>query len=96
MDQSPTPTALLPSLAFAPAVAPSSERIPCDLLTVVDAAARLGVGKTAVYSLIRRRDIAHLRIGRSVRLREADVAAYLLSSRVEARDRRRYGRYPQA
>ncbi len=74
----------------------SFNTIPSDLLDIPEAARKLGVGKTAVYSLITRGDIAHHRVGRRIRLRELDIAAYLSSSRVEARPHRPYGCYPPA
>ena len=69
---------------------------PTDLITAADVASRLGVAKSAVYEWIARRDIAHHRVGRLIRIREADVAEFLNRNRVDYAPRRRYGRYPEA
>ncbi len=47
------------------------------MLTVKDAAARLGVPAKTVYKLTAERQLAHYRIGRSVRIDEADLARYM-------------------
>ncbi len=70
--------------------------VPRDLITAAEVASRLGVAKSAVYEWVARRDIAYHRVGRLIRIREADVAAFLDRNRVESAPRRRYGRYPQA
>ena len=46
------------------------------MLTVKDAAGRLGVPAKTVYKLIEERQLAHYRIGRAVRIDEADLARY--------------------
>jgi excisionase family DNA binding protein len=68
-----------------------------DFLTVTEVAMHLGVAKTAIYGWLARGDIAYHRVGRLVRIRRADVDAYLERNRVEHRPTTRaYGRYPQA
>jgi excisionase family DNA binding protein len=46
------------------------------LLTVPEAAARLGVGRTLMYELIRTGAIPSVRVGRLRRIRTADLEAY--------------------
>ncbi len=70
--------------------------IPTDLLTTGQVATKLGVAKSAVYEWLARRDIAHHRVGRLIRIREADVAVFMNRNRVEYAPRRRHGRYPEA
>ena len=72
--------------------------IPTDLLTPRDIARRLGVGKTAMYDWIARGQIRHVRVGRLIRVREADVVSYLNRNTVEqARaPRHRHGCRPKA
>lgn len=50
-----------------------------DMLTVKDAAARLGVPAKTVYKLTSERLLACYRIGRSVRISAADLDAYMRS-----------------
>jgi len=57
--------------------------IPTDLLSPRDVARRLGVGKTAMYDWIARGEIRHVRVGRLIRVREADVVSYLNRNTVE-------------
>ena len=47
------------------------------MLTVKDAAERLGVPVNTVYKLTAERQLAHYRIGRSVRIDEADLDRYI-------------------
>lgn len=47
------------------------------LLTVVEAAALLGVGRTTVYELLARGDLTAVRIGRCRRVPRAIVDAYV-------------------
>ncbi|MDQ7814250.1 MAG: helix-turn-helix domain-containing protein [Patescibacteria group bacterium] len=70
--------------------------LPSDLITAAEVATRLGVAKSAVYEWIARRDIAYHRVGRLIRIRETDVAAFLNRNRVEYNPRRRHVRYPEA
>jgi len=51
------------------------------LLTVEEAADRLG---TSVRRLITERRIAYVRVGRHVRIAEADLASFVAAGRVEA------------
>lgn len=46
------------------------------LLSVTEAAARLGVGRTLMYELIRTGAIPSVRVGRLRRIRAADLEAY--------------------
>nr|WP_325300365.1 helix-turn-helix domain-containing protein [uncultured Dysosmobacter sp.] len=47
------------------------------MLTVKDAAGRLGVPVNTVYKLTAERQLAHYRIGRAVRIDEADLDRYI-------------------
>lgn len=60
------------------------------LLTVRDVAGMLNVSPTCVYSLIERRKLAHIRIGRgrgTIRIRQDDLRAYLSTQEVEPEKR---------
>jgi excisionase family DNA binding protein len=46
------------------------------LLTVTEAATRLGIGRTLMYELIRAGAIPSVRVGRLRRIRSADLEAY--------------------
>jgi excisionase family DNA binding protein len=46
------------------------------LLTVTEAADRLGVGRTLMYELIRAGEIPSVRVGRLRRIRTTDLEAY--------------------
>jgi excisionase family DNA binding protein len=46
------------------------------LLTVTEAAARLGIGRTLMYELIRTETIPSVRVGRLRRIRATDLEAY--------------------
>lgn len=59
------------------------------LLTVSQVRERLGIGLRQAWELVWRGDLPHVRIGRSVRVREEDVDAYV-------RSRVRVGRGPAA
>jgi excisionase family DNA binding protein len=54
------------------------------LLTVVEAADRLGTSVRFVRRLIAERRIAYVRVGRHVRIAEADLASFVAAGRVEA------------
>jgi excisionase family DNA binding protein len=54
------------------------------LLTVEEAADRLGTSVRFVRRLIAERRIAYIRVGRHVRIAEADVASFVAAGRVEA------------
>ena len=47
------------------------------MLTVKDAAGRLGVPVNTVYKLISTHQLAHYRIGRSVRIADTDLTEYV-------------------
>jgi excisionase family DNA binding protein len=54
------------------------------LLTVEEAADRLGTSVRFVRRLIAERRIAYVRVGRHVRIAEADLAIFVAAGRVEA------------
>ena len=54
-----------------------------ELLTVAGAAERMGMSETYVRRLVAERRIAFHKLGRSVRIDPADVAAYIEEARVE-------------
>jgi excisionase family DNA binding protein len=54
------------------------------LLTVEEAADRLGTSVRFVRRLIAERRIAYIRIGRHIRIAEADLASFVAAGRVEA------------
>jgi len=54
------------------------------LLTVEEAADRLGTSVRFIRRLIAERRIAYIRIGRHVRIAEADLARFVAAGRVEA------------
>ena len=54
------------------------------LLTVEEAADRLGTSVRFIRRLIAERRIAYVRIGRHVRIAEADLASFVAAGRVEA------------
>ena len=62
-----------------------------QLMTVKDAAARLGVTPAAVYALCREGKLAHYRLGLKggvVKILPADLEAYVQACRVDAGSRR--------
>jgi excisionase family DNA binding protein len=54
------------------------------LLTVEEAADRLGTSVRFVRRLIAERRIAYVRVGRHVRIAEADLTGFVAAGRVEA------------
>ena len=54
------------------------------LLTVEEAADRLGTSERFIRRLIAERRIAYVRVGRHVRIAEADLASFVAAGRVEA------------
>ena len=54
------------------------------LLTVDEAAERLGTSARFVRRLIAERRIAYTKLGRHVRIAEADLASFVAAGRVEA------------
>ena len=55
------------------------------LLTVEEAAERLGTSTRFVRRLVAERRIAYVKVGRHVRLDPTDVEAFIVASRVEVR-----------
>ena len=53
-------------------------------VTIPEVAARLAIGRASAYELISKRRLPHYHIGRSVRVREDDVLAFLETVRQEA------------
>jgi excisionase family DNA binding protein len=51
--------------------------VPPLVYSVEGAAARLGVGRTTLFALIRRGDLRVIRLGRRTLIREADLVAFL-------------------
>jgi excisionase family DNA binding protein len=47
------------------------------LLTVEEACAELGCGRTYGYALVASGEIPHLKVGRLLRIRPSDLAAYV-------------------
>lgn len=45
--------------------------------TVTETADALGIGRTVAYDLIRRGELPHIRIGRSIRIPRASLDAWL-------------------
>jgi excisionase family DNA binding protein len=66
--------------------------IPEDLLTPKQVARKLGIATTALYRSLARGAITHTRIGRLIKIREADVAAYL-ARHTCAENPKQYARY---
>jgi excisionase family DNA binding protein len=54
------------------------------LLTVQEAAEQLGTSVRFVRRLIAERRIAYVRVGRHIRIAEADLASFVAAGRVEA------------
>ena len=54
------------------------------LLTVQEAADQLGTSVRFVRRLIAQRRIAYVRVGRHIRIAEADLASFVAAGRVEA------------
>jgi excisionase family DNA binding protein len=54
------------------------------LLTVEEAADRLGTSVRFVRRLVAERRIAYVKVGRHVRIAEVDLAGFVAASRVEA------------
>jgi excisionase family DNA binding protein len=75
--------------------APTASPTMASFLDVHEAAARLGLSKAALYSLLNHNLITHYRLGRVIRIAEEDLLAYLQAQRVERQAQSpRYGRYP--
>jgi excisionase family DNA binding protein len=54
------------------------------LLTVQEAAERLGTSVRFVRRLVAERRIAYVRVGRHIRIAEADLASFITAGRVDA------------
>jgi excisionase family DNA binding protein len=63
---------------------PEDTAVRRSLLTVEQAANRMGISARSLRRLVQFKRIRHLRIGRMVRLHPHDVDAYLQTSTVEA------------
>ena len=57
-----------------------------ELLSVSDAAARLGVAAVSLRRWVKRRMIAHVRLGRRIMLDARDLEKFLADRRVEAQE----------
>lgn len=62
---------------------PTAPAEPQKLLTAADLVDRLQISKSQAYQLLRSGDIATVHLGRSVRVTEEDLQAYLKSIRQE-------------
>src|SRR3990170_3972857 len=65
------------------------KRVPSELMTVEQVAAYLQLHKLTVYKFIRSGELQALRLGRSFRVRRADVNEFLETHKVAARRRAR-------
>ena len=65
------------------------KRVPSELMTVEQVAAYLRLHKLTVYKFIRSGELQALRLGRSFRVRRADVNEFLETHKVAARRRAR-------
>lgn len=65
-----------------------------SLLSVEEAAMRLGTGQRFVRRLIAERRIPFIKLGRHVRIDTADLDAYVAAGRVEPANRRLEGSTP--
>jgi excisionase family DNA binding protein len=79
------------SLALADVMFKERESPIPESLTVAEAAERLHVARNTVYDLCARGEINHHRVGRTIRLRPADIEEYRRRSTEEARPQ--VGRY---
>ena len=69
-------------------VAPMQSELPLltePLLTADDAAALLRVRRSTVYELARNRRLPHVKVGRRVLFVRSDLAAWIVTNRVEPR-----------
>src|SRR5262249_6327744 len=72
--------------ASSTAVEAAGARYEPAALSVAQAAAQLGLGVPTLRRMIRRRQIAHVRLNRRVGLLPEDIRAYLAAHRVPAED----------
>jgi excisionase family DNA binding protein len=66
--------------------------VPADLLTPTEVAKRLRASRAALYEWLARGDLPSFRLGRCIRIREADVASFLERRRRVPIATRPYGR----
>jgi excisionase family DNA binding protein len=71
------------------APAPSTAKPELQLLTVEQAAARLGTSVRFIRRLVAERRIAFTKLGRHVRIDEEDLSAFIAAGRVEPAPARR-------
>jgi excisionase family DNA binding protein len=69
-----------PSLDHQLVVRPSAKASEETLIDVATAAKQLGVGRTAIYGLVRSRAIPSVRLGRVIRIRRAALMAWIEES----------------
>jgi len=55
----------------------SFHRLEDPILTIPEVARYLKVSKSKIYSLVSRQEIPHLKIGRNVRIRQADLQMWM-------------------
>ena len=73
----PEPTAAGPLVAVGDATTRTRLVVRPLLVSVEDAAALLGIGRTTLYELIRQGDVRPIRIGRCVRIPQRELQAYV-------------------
>jgi excisionase family DNA binding protein len=83
------PTAKEHAMPAIPQPRPQQDPIPGDLLSVAQAAERLGTPVRFIRRLVAERRIRFYKVGRYVRLDTADLDAFITSGRVDADDRSR-------
>jgi len=69
---------------FVPIVSPSPQTnfvLPEQLLTVGEAAARLGISRASLYKLCAQSHVAHVRIGNAIRFAFEDLRAFVHAQR---------------
>jgi excisionase family DNA binding protein len=68
--------------------------VPTDFLKPSEVAGRLRASRAALYEWMARGELPCYRLGRSIRVREADVAEFLKRRRIVPVATRPYGRLP--
>jgi len=63
---------------------PDTSTLTEDLLTYADAAEALRAPQSYVELLVTRRQLAHIRLGRYVRIRRSDLDTFVAQSRIPA------------
>lgn len=66
-----------------PAIVPSGQPLPGELLTVEDAARRIGMSVRYIRRLVAERRVPFYRLGRAIRIDPDDLAEYVCEGRVE-------------